>query len=242
VPRAILFDLDDTILSYGAWPLLLQEVVEDFAMETQPFTARQLSAHLEPALLRFWADITLSAPWRQRVAEGRRHVIREVFAGLAGRAPALTQEIADRVAARFNSAMEQQIKPFPSAEEVVAKLRACGIKLSIVTNGAAKLQRAKIERFALAQYFDQIQIEGEAGFGKPDARAYQHAMESLGVLPHETWMVGDNLVWEVEAPQQLGIFAVWHDHLGAGLPADGHVKPDLIVRDLSELLDALALR
>jgi FMN phosphatase YigB (HAD superfamily) len=51
-----------------------------------------------------------------------------------------------------------------------------------------------------------------------DERAYTHAMEVLGVGPHETWMVGDNLEWEIVAPQRLGIYAIWHDGYGVGLP------------------------
>jgi putative hydrolase of the HAD superfamily len=50
-------------------------------------------------------------------------------------------------------------------------------------------------------------------------------------------MVGDHLEWEVAAPQRLGIFAIWHDALGRGLPAGSPVKPDRIIRSLSELLD-----
>jgi putative hydrolase of the HAD superfamily len=49
-------------------------------------------------------------------------------------------------------------------------------------------------------------------------------------------MVGDHLEWEVAAPQRLGIYAVWHDHLGDGLPAGTTVRPDRIIRNLSELL------
>ncbi len=94
-----------------------------------------------------------------------------------------------------------------------------------------------IERFELAHRFDHIQIEGEHGFGKPEERAYLHAMQALGVEPHEAWMVGDHLEWEVAAPQRLGIFAIWHDALGRGLPAGSPVKPDRIIRSLSELLD-----
>jgi hypothetical protein len=74
-----------------------------------------------------------------------------------------------------------------------------GIKLALITNGAAEPQRAKVVRFALEQRFDHIQIEGEHGFGKPEERAYKHAMEKLGVGPHETWMVGDNLEWKSSA-------------------------------------------
>jgi putative hydrolase of the HAD superfamily len=49
-------------------------------------------------------------------------------------------------------------------------------------------------------------------------------------------MVGDNLEWEVAAPQRLGIHAIWHDGYGTGLPPDCPVRPDRIIRRLSELL------
>jgi putative hydrolase of the HAD superfamily len=52
-------------------------------------------------------------------------------------------------------------------------------------------------------------------------------------------MVGDNLEWEVIAPQWLGIFAVWHDHTGRGLPKGTTARPDLIIRSLRELIPAL---
>jgi hypothetical protein len=65
----------------------------------------------------------------------------------------------------------------------------------------------------------------EHGFGKPEERAYNHAMEVLGVGPDETWMVGDNLEWEIVAPQRLGIYAVWHDGYGVGLPLDSPIRP-----------------
>jgi putative hydrolase of the HAD superfamily len=52
----------------------------------------------------------------------------------------------------------------------------------------------------------------------------------------ETWMIGDNLEWEIEVPQRLGIYAIWMDAHGDGLPADTTVKPDRIIRSLTELL------
>ena len=49
-------------------------------------------------------------------------------------------------------------------------------------------------------------------------------------------MIGDNLEWEVVAPQRLGIYAIWIDVHGDGLPADSTIKPDRIIRSLTELL------
>jgi putative hydrolase of the HAD superfamily len=125
---------------------------------------------------------------------------------------------------------------FPGARETLDSLRALCVRLALVTNGAAEVQRGKLTRFALERHFDHIQIEGEHGFGKPEERAYTHAMTALGVAAHETWMVGDNLEWEVVAPQRLGIHAIWYDGAGTGIPVGSPIRPDRIVRSLPELL------
>lgn len=159
------------------------------------------------------------------------------FAALAadGHA-ALPTSLATRLADRFTTFREEEMFVFPGAHDAIDALKARGVKLALVTNGAADTQRAKVERFALTHRFDHIQIEGEHGFGKPEARAYLHAMQALGVTAAETWMVGDNLEWEVEAPQRLGIYAIWMDVHGQGLPAGSTIKPDRIIRSLTELL------
>jgi putative hydrolase of the HAD superfamily len=51
-------------------------------------------------------------------------------------------------------------------------------------------------------------------------------------------MVGDNLEWEVVVPQRLGIYAIWMDVHGEGLPPGSPIKPDRIIRSLAELLPA----
>ena len=149
---------------------------------------------------------------------------------------ALPQDLAMRLADRFTAYREEQMFVFPGAHEAIDALKMLGVKLALVTNGAAGTQRAKVERFALTHRFDHIQIEGEHGFGKPDERAYLHAMSALGVEARDTWMIGDNLEWEVEAPQRLGIYAIWMDTHGEGLPPESKVKPDRIIRSLAELL------
>jgi putative hydrolase of the HAD superfamily len=147
---------------------------------------------------------------------------------------------ARRLADRFSAHRDEHMHLFPDAHEVLDTLRRRGVLLGLVTNGAAEDQRAKIERFDLAGRFDHIQIEGEQGFGKPEERAYRHALSRLATDARHTWMVGDNLEWEVAAPQRLGIHAIWFDGPGKGLPAGTAVRPDRIVRALSELLPAEA--
>ena len=61
-------------------------------------------------------------------------------------------------------------------------------------------------------------------------------MQALSVSASETLMIGDNLEWEIEVPQRLGIYAIWIDAHGEGLPAGTNIKPDRIIRSLTELL------
>jgi len=240
-PRAILFDLDDTILSaYGRPEPAWLAIAEEFASQLAPLSPAEAVTEIMAQSRIFWADPGDHRYWRMRLFAARRETVARAFKALAdaGR-PAPSIGVANALADRFSAWREEQISLFPDAHEVIDALKARDLKLALVTNGEAGLQRAKISRFDLARRFDHVQIEGEHGFGKPEERAYQHAMEALGVRPAETWMVGDNLDWEVVAPQRLGIFAVWHDHAGRGLPDNTTAQPDLIIRALSELIPAI---
>lgn len=236
LPRAMLIDMDDTILSaYGRPEIAWNNVAAEFSEEFAPLSSQQVAAAVLDSGRRFWS--AAEAAWRLKLSEARHVVVRDGFAALAaaGHKP-LPMDLAIRLADRFSAYREEEMFIFPGAHDAIDALKALGVKLALVTNGAAGPQRAKVERFALTHRFDHIQIEGEHGFGKPEERAYLHAMAALGVTAAETWMIGDNLEWEVEAPQRLGIYAIWIDVHGDGLPVDSTVKPDRIIRSLAELL------
>ena len=60
-------------------------------------------------------------------------------------------------------------------------------------------------------------------------------------LRHVTRHPGAALEWEIVAPQRLGIYAIWHDGYGVGLPRNCPIQRDRIIRHLSELLQAAAI-
>jgi len=236
LPRAMLIDMDDTILSaYGRPGVAWNKIAAEFGGELAPALPEQVAAAVAEYARHFWS--TAEASWRLRLVEARREVVKGGFAALAATGQAaLPDELAVRIADRFTVYREEEMFVFPGAHETIDRLKALGIRLALVTNGAADTQRAKVERFELAHRFDHIQIEGEHGFGKPEERAYLHAMAALGVTAPDTWMIGDNLEWEVEVPQRLGIYAIWMDVHGEGLPEGTTVKPDRIIRSLTDLL------
>ena len=236
LPRAMLIDMDDTILSaYGRPEIAWNNVTAEFADELAPLSSQQVAAAIVDIGRQFWAKA--GAEWRLKLEEARHVVVRGSFATLAAAGHAVpSTQLATRLADRFTAYREEEMFVFPGAHDAIDALKGHGVKLALVTNGAALPQRAKVERFALTHRFDHIQIEGEHGFGKPEERAYLHAMQALGVTAPDTWMIGDNLEWEIVVPQRLGIYAIWMDAHGDGLPADTNVKPDRIIRSLTELL------
>jgi len=239
LPRAILFDLDDTLLvafggSQSQWERTIGAATAHFA-SVEPTV---IVNAIQEASGELWADPGRHKYWRHRIGEARRKIVATAFADLAARgyrmpSAAVGHELADSYEALHNA----ELRMFPDAHQTLDRLKERGVLLALITNGAAEPQRAKVVRFALEHRFEHIQIEGEHGFGKPEDRAYMHAMEVLGVEPKDTWMVGDNLEWEVVGPQRLGIYAIWHDGYGLGLPPGTDIRPDRIIRRLKELLE-----
>lgn len=226
--KALLLDLDDTLLDYSGGVDLCWEQACVTAVPSVE-QARLLQALVEVRqwfwsdpvrhrrervdMLRAWTRIAAAALERCGADTGRAAALAEAYA--AGR----------RAAMRL----------FPDAVDLLERLRERGVPLGLVTNGDARQQRDKIERHGLARFFDAIVVEGEFGAGKPDAVVYRAALDRLGVPPVEAWMVGDHLEFDVEGPQRLGVRGVWLDREGGGLPAGSAVRPAQIIRSLREL-------
>jgi putative hydrolase of the HAD superfamily len=237
LPRAILFDLDDTLISaYSEPEKAWRTVTEELSALLRPFEAAAVARAIAEQAREFWSDPDRHRYWRMRLYQSRREIVRGALAKLALPEHPHVAAVSDRVADRFTHLREEQLQLFPDAHRTLEALTQHGVRLALVTNGPSELQRGKIARFELEQHFEHIQIEGEHGFGKPEERAYLHAMQALSVTARDTWMVGDNLEWEVAAPQRLGIYAIWHDALGKGLPVGSSVRPDRTIRALRELL------
>jgi putative hydrolase of the HAD superfamily len=238
LPAAILFDLDDTIIqAYArpeeAWSRLLGRFVVHFEDAADPDLPATVRHSILDEARTFWSDPAKAAKWRLDIAGARRLVVRQALERLQRPDPAL----ADRIADEFTEMRRQEYKLFPDAHGTLDRLRAAGIRLALVTNGQAETQRAKVIRFDLERRFDHIQIEGEFGKGKPEPEVYVHVLERLRVAPGAAWMVGDNVEWEVVAPQRLGMRGIWYDPHGVGLPPGSAVRPDRVIARLGEILE-----
>ena len=158
LPRAILFDLDDTILvAFGRAQSQWQRTIAAFTDRLGPIEATVIAAAIQAASTELWADPARHKYWRHRIGDARRRIVATAFAALAAAGhPVPSEAVGDALADAYNALHDEELSMFPDAHETLDRLKELGIKLALITNGAAEPQRAKVVRFALEQRFDHI--------------------------------------------------------------------------------------
>jgi putative hydrolase of the HAD superfamily len=233
LPSALLLDLDDTILDdTGSVVACWTATCEVFAQRAGVEAAR-LQQAIDIKRNWYWDDPERHRVGRADIRATSAHIVDLALQTFSISDAALAKVIADS----YRDQRDQFICLFPGAVDALEALRQRGIPLALLTNGSAVAQRGKVDRFGLAGYFDCILVEGELGFGKPDERVYRRALEILGVSAADAWCVGDNIEWDVGAPQKLGIGGVWVNRSGGDIdPRFRSILPDLTIVELGDLL------
>ena len=227
----MLVDLDDTLIHFPGQEESWRQVCADGAARVPGLDADELFDEVTLTRYWFWSDPERHRIGRQDTKAASIGIVRRALGKLGFDLP----DVARDLGLSYRAKRDGDAELIPGSAEALQRFRDRGMGLAMITNGSGEGQKAKIERFDLARHFDHIFIEGELGYGKPDRRVYLGAMEALGSEPAETWCVGDNLEWEVAAPQRLGIYGVWVDPTGKGPPEDSSVRPDRIVASIAEL-------
>ena len=232
-PNAILFDLDDTIITGEVGTEdLWKDLCYRYAKHIKGLTGEILFSEVNKARNWYWDDPERHRIKRLNLIKARRELVAFAFSKLGIQ----NEEVSNSLADSFSTQKQELIKLVPGSIDTLSHFRGNGILTAMVTNGASEFQRQKIERFELAKYFDYILVEGEFGAGKPDKSVFLHAVKELGCNPTQAWMVGDDLKRDIIGANEAGIFSVWVDWQNNGLPVNTLARPDRIITAISELV------
>ncbi|XP_031570118.1 N-acylneuraminate-9-phosphatase-like [Actinia tenebrosa] len=115
-------------------------------------------------------------------------------------------------------------------------------KLAIITNADPVIQREKLQTCGIREYVDAIIISGEQLYPKPHPSIFHTACSSLGVLPEECIMVGDDLMSDVQGGINAGMKAtVWvKNESQQKCTSAGYPTPDFTIDALKELPSVLS--
>ncbi len=255
--RAVLFDLDDTLLPEAPAiraalaatcgpaegrlelpPGTLAEALEAVAkaryesLDRFGFGARFGVSWEECLWGRFGPASQKQLPGLGGLAETLRHVAWTDALVLLGRRSPLAAAELD---ARYAAERRVRLRPFPEAESLLASLRDRALALACVTNGASEVPREKLVSSGLAAFFDEVLISGEEGIGKPDPAILRRACDRLGVEPHEAIYVGNSRVRDIAAARAAGMHSVLVERFEPP-EAGASAVPDRVIFEVHGLL------
>ena len=228
--RGILFDFDGTVGdSWGGYDRQREAIHTALArrvpgLDLAEFESRYvgLGDHHYEVMLREGHDYD----------EFRRRRLREALAPWRELDDALFEEYVE-----LHHEAIDGLPAYPDALETIRSLRSQGIRVGVLTNGPSELQRRKLRASGLLEELDAVAISGEIGAHKPDARAFERALELLGTRAEETAMVGDDLVNDVGGALAAGFAAVVWVERRPGEPPEGAY----LVRQVAEVPKILGL-
>ena len=232
LPKAIIFDMDDTILSDDrAAERCFRQVCHEMSQRFQPVVPEELLADITEVRRWYWADPERIRRGSLDLGRARRELLAMAFERHGIDDDNLLEEMSEA----YQELKVATIELIPGAINTLRTLRERGRVLGLITNGDAQGQRAKVVKAGLEPLFDHILIAGEFGVAKPDPSVFNHTLTQLQVAADQTWMVGDNLYADIGGAQAVGIYGVWVDWRGDGLPDNAPAIPDRTIRSVVEL-------
>jgi len=125
---------------------------------------------------------------------------------------------------------------YDGAREVLESLSGKA-SMALVTNGLGEVQRARVERLGIGEYFDAIVISAEVGAAKPGTEIFDIVFEALESPSKDSaLMVGDSLSSDMQGGANYGIATCWYNPNG-----QSDLRADQVAHEISDLAELLGV-
>lgn len=85
-------------------------------------------------------------------------------------------------------------------------------RLALITNGLKDVQKSRISRTPLKDYFQELIISDEIKISKPDPRIFDYALDKLEYKDRtKVLMIGDSLTSDMQGGVNAGIDTCWYN-------------------------------
>jgi HAD superfamily hydrolase (TIGR01549 family) len=228
-PRAVLFDLDDTLFDheYCARTALMTVHAAHSCFGRMPFEQMEIAhaRHLED----LHAEVLGG---RVGLDDARVERFRRLFGAVGER----DEEAARRAAAAYRDRYVAERRAVSGAAGLLRAVRTRA-RIGIVSNNLFEEQQQKLRTCGLEPLVDALIVSEEVGVSKPDPAIFREALQRLDCGPAEAVMIGDSWAADVIGARAAGIRAIWFNRHGAARPeplADeaeitGLEPPDLVL-------------
>lgn len=220
--KAVLFDVDGTLLDFAAYSRYSLRI--SCALHGVPFSERLVLA-LENVNARLWNDIEKGALTREEMHDIR---FREVFkeAGVESDESAeFEDEFRKRIFGCFIT-----VDGAAEAVEHLSKKYA----LYVASNASLVQQRTRLSGAGLLDKFTDLFTSNELGASKPSREFFDKVFARLSVKPSETLIVGDSPSADIAGGREYGLVTCYFNRDGKRREK---VECDYEITSLFDLID-----
>lgn len=219
-PKAILFDLDNTLTDRHA-------SITKFARQFyRHFRARHQMTRVE--------DIE---PIIHNADGGGYRPLEERWRGLQKWIPWKDKPSIEDLRDYWYSELGLCVIGVVGLEGTLQQLLAKDIRLGIITNGPTGLQNLTIDTLNIRHHMSCTIVSETAGIKKPAPEIFHIALSELGLDAGDVWFVGDNPATDMLGAYQMEMGTVWKR--GHHEWHEENFQPDYIVDNISEILSIL---
>ena len=231
--KVLIFDMDDTLINHGhvtkqTWIQTVKDMAEEFHLNID---ANRIGGEIGDVSDAIFDSEERRPKGNYDIREFRTSVIKEAFGNLGYQ----NDEVIDYLLDHYDDNKHKLVYVFEDVFNTLKELKNRGYIIAMLTNGDKEFQWEKINRLGFPPYFDHIFVSGEHNINKPERSAYELVARTCGYSLEESCMIGDNYLWEVVAPIQYGMKAVWMNKFHKAKKGD--IEPDYMIENISELLE-----
>lgn len=215
MPRAVLFDLDNTLHD--------RDLALDGFIRSQ-FQALQLGVfgvEEETWHRRFVELDDNGRVWKDQVYA---RLIEEF--GIPFTAEGLLEQ--------YELGFAAHVAPREGLVAALSVLRDSGRFLGVISNGRTAFQKRTLHALGIEGFLEVCLISEECGLRKPDQAIFDLALSRLGLVASEAWYVGDDPVADVDGAVEAGLRAIW-------FRTPRRAKPEVMHEDASTLEEVVQI-
>ena len=215
IPKAVIFDTDNTLYPYDPAHFAATKAVQDKATSLLGVTCQEFDIAFKAARQDVKNRLEGTASSHSRLLYFQRTL---ESLGM-GTQILLTLDLEQT----YWSAFLANARLFPGVRDFILQLKSDGVVTANITDLTSQIQFRKIVYFGLDEYFDYVVTSEEAGRDKPDKAPFEIALSKIGFQPSEIWMLGDNPISDIEGAASVGMTPIQKTHSG--------VKVSQVIKD-----------
>lgn len=224
--KAILFDIDDTLLDFHE--CAKSSILFVCKKNRLPYSDKLFETFLDVTAI-VWRQVETGCMTREKLRETRWQMIFEKL-NISGFDPIQCED-------DFRSQITHAHNKVTGALETVEALYP-KYELYCASNAPSGQQEERMRSAGMLKYFKKMFVSGDIGLTKPTKEYFDYCFNNFDNLQkNEVIMVGDDIYADIFGAKQYGLITCYFNKYNKEIPSD--IKPDYIINSISELIEIL---